>query len=163
VEVHLIQRPDDQSPQLIPGWLMKDVHCKREMTLTHYLWHWPGCDEMSPPPGMDIRTVSECRHRPVDREGNHPRKCIPLALKSSSQLNIQPSAELGRHRGQSNMTRKPRGLLDDQNCDEHKSKRFHLASMTREFLQTEEVPKRSPTFDYKDGHARKPKIYRLSI
>jgi len=43
-----------------------------------------------------------------------PAKRIPLALKSSSRLNIQPSAELGRHPAQADMTRKRRGLFDDK-------------------------------------------------
>jgi len=92
-----------------------------------------------------------------------PAKRIPLALKSSSRLNIQHSAELGRHPAQGDMTRKRRGLFDDENCDERKSKRFRLASMAREFLESEEVRKRSASFDDEDGHERKPKRYRSSL
>jgi len=46
-----------------------------------------------------------------------PAKNIPLALKLSSRLNIQHSAELGRHLAQGDMKRRRRGLFDDENCD----------------------------------------------
>jgi len=90
-------------------------------------------------------------------------KRILLALKLSSWLNIQHSAELGWRPSQGDMTWKGRGLFDDDNCDEGKSKRFRLASMAREHLECEEVRKRSATFDDKHGHAGKPKRYRASL
>jgi len=86
-----------------------------------------------------------------------PAKCIPLALKLSSRLNIQHSAELGRHRTQGDMTRKGRGLFDDENWDERKSKSCRLGSMARKLLESGEVRKRSASFDNKDGHKSKPK------
>ena len=92
-----------------------------------------------------------------------PAKCIPLTLKSSSRLNKQHSAELGRHPAQGDMRRKRRDLFDDENCDERKSKRFRLASMARAFLEGEEVRKHSASFDYEDGHKRKPQRYRSSL
>jgi len=92
-----------------------------------------------------------------------PAKLIPLALKSSTRLTIQHSAELGRHCAQGDMTRKSRGLIDDENCGERTSKRFRLASMAREFLESEEVWKRSASFDDEDGHERKPKRYLSSL
>jgi len=92
-----------------------------------------------------------------------PAKRIPLALKSASWLNIQHLAELGRHPAQGDLTRKRRGLCDDENYDERKSNRFRLASMAREFLESEEVRKRSSSFDDEDGHERKPKRYRSSL
>jgi len=61
------------------------------------------------------------------------------------------------------MTRKPRGLLDDEYSDERKSNRFRLASMGREFLESEKVRKRSASADDEDGHERKPKRYRSSL
>jgi len=91
-----------------------------------------------------------------------PSKPIPLTLKSSSRLNIQHSAELGRHPAQGDMTRKRRGLFDDDNCDERKSKRFRLASMARALLESEEVHKRIASFNDEDGHERKPKRDRSS-
>ena len=66
-----------------------------------------------------------------------PAKHIPLTLKSSSWLNIQQSMELGQHPVYVDMKRK--GLFDNENCDERKSKRFRLVSMAREFLESEEV------------------------
>ena len=92
-----------------------------------------------------------------------PAKSIPLALKLSSRLNIQQSGELGRHPAQDDMTRKRRGLFNNENCDERKSKRFRLASMAREPLESEEVRKRSASFDDADGHQRKPKRYHSSL
>jgi len=92
-----------------------------------------------------------------------PAKRIPLALKSSSGLNIQHSAELGRHPAQGDMTRKHRGPFHDPNCDERKSKIFRLASMARESLESEEVRTRSASFDDEDGHERKPKRYHSSL
>jgi len=92
-----------------------------------------------------------------------PAKCIPLALKLSSRLNIQHSAELRRHPAQGDMTRKRRGLFDDENCAKRKSKRFRLASMAREFLESLEVRKGSASFDDEDGDERKPKRYRSSV
>ena len=92
-----------------------------------------------------------------------PAKRIPLALKSSSQLNIQQSTELGRGPAHDDMRRKRRGLLDNENCDERKSKRFHLVSMAREFLKTEESRKRTGSFDDERSHKRKPKRFRSSL
>ena len=111
---------------------------------------------MSPAPGMDPSQRSDVVIRQW-REKGIPAKRIPLALKSSSRLNIQHSAELGRHPAQGDMTQKRRGLFDDQNCDKRKSKRFRLASMARELLESVEVRKRSASFDAEDGHERKPK------
>jgi len=90
-------------------------------------------------------------------------KRIPLALKLSSRFNIQHLVELGRHPSQGDMPRKRRGLFNDKNCDECKSKRFRLASMAREFLESEEVRQRSASFDDQDSHERKPKRYRSSL
>jgi len=92
-----------------------------------------------------------------------PAKHIPLALKLSSRLNIQHSAELGRHPAPGDMTQKHRGLFDIESCDERKSKRFRLASMAREFWESEEVRKHSASFDDEDGHERMPKRYRSSL
>ena len=92
-----------------------------------------------------------------------PAKRIPLALKSSSRLNIQQSAELGRRPAQGDMRRKRRGLIDDENCDERRSKRFRLVSMAREFLETEEARKRSASFDDEESHERNPKRFRSSL
>jgi len=92
-----------------------------------------------------------------------PAKFIPLALKWSCRLNIQHSEEVGQHPAQGDMTRKRRGLFNDENCDERKSKRFPLASMARELLESEELRKRSASFDDEDGHERKPKRYRSSL
>jgi len=61
------------------------------------------------------------------------------------------------------MTRKRRGLFDEENCDEGKSKRFRLASVARELFESEEVQKRSASFDDEVGYERKPKRYRLSL
>jgi len=55
------------------------------------------------------------------------------------------------------MTQKRRGRFDDENCDERKSKRFRLASMARVFLESEEVRKRSASFDDEDGHSVSPR------
>jgi len=92
-----------------------------------------------------------------------PAKCITLALKLSTWANIQHSAELGRHPAQGDMTQKRWGLFDNQKWDERKSKRFRLASMAREFLESEEVRKRSASFDGENGPERKPKRYRSSL
>ena len=92
-----------------------------------------------------------------------PAKCIPLALKSSSQLNIQHSVELGRHHASGDMTRMRRALFYDENCDEPKSKRFRSSSMARELLESEKVRKRSASFHDEDGHKRKPKRHRSSL
>jgi len=92
-----------------------------------------------------------------------PAKRIPVALKSSSQLNIQQSAGLGQHPAQGEMTQKRRGLFDDENCDEHKSRGIRWASIPREFLESKEVRKRSASFDDKDGYERKPKRYLSSL
>ena len=92
-----------------------------------------------------------------------PPKRIPLTLKSSGRLNIQQSTELGRRPALGDM--KSRGLLDDENCDERKSKRFRLVSMAREFLESEEGWKRSASH-YDEGslsHERKPKRFRSSL
>jgi len=61
------------------------------------------------------------------------------------------------------MTGKRRGVFDDQNCDERKSKRFRLASMSRELLESVEVRKCSASFDDEDGDERKPERYRSSL
>jgi len=82
-------------------------------------------------------------------------KRIPVALKSSCRFNIQRLAELGRRPAQDNMTRKRRGLFNNENYHEPKSKRFRLASIGIEFLESEEVGKRSMCFENKDGHERK--------
>ena len=92
-----------------------------------------------------------------------PAKHIPFALKLSSRLNIQYSADLGRHHVQGDMTRKRRGLFDHENCDERKSKRIRLASMARELLKSEEVRKGSASFHDEDAHERKPKRSLLSL
>jgi len=92
-----------------------------------------------------------------------PVKGIPLALKWSSQLNIQHSAEPGGHAAQGNMTQKRKRLFDDKNCDKGKTKRFCLASMARECLERENGPKRSASFDDEDGHEHKPKRYPSSL
>ena len=78
-------------------------------------------------------------------------------------MNIQHSAELGEHPAQGDMTRKRRGLFNDKNCDEGKFKRFPLASMARNLLESEEVRKRSAYFDDENGHERKPTRYDLSL
>ena len=92
-----------------------------------------------------------------------PVKRIALALKLSSRLNIEHSADRGQHPAQGDMTRNCRGLFDDQNCDDRKSKRFCLASMAREFFHSEEGSKRRPSFDDKEGHEPKPRRYRSSL
>ena len=92
-----------------------------------------------------------------------PAKRIPLALKSSSQLNIQQSTELGRCPAHGDMRQKRRGLFDDENCDERKSKRFRLVSMAREFLDREEARKRSASFDDKESHECQTKRFRSSL
>ena len=76
---------------------------------------------------------------------------------------MQPLAELGRHPAPGDMTLKRRGLFDDENCDERKVKGFRLASMAKEFLESEEVRKRSASFDDQDGHECKPKRYRSTL
>jgi len=70
---------------------------------------------------------------------------------------------LGRHPAQGDMRLKSRGLLNNENCDERKSIRFRLASMAREFLESEEVPKCSASFDDGTGHECKPQRYRSSL
>jgi len=107
---------------------------------------------------MAARAALGCRHPPVEREGNPPRK-VPLALKASSRLNIQHSAKLGRHPAQGDQARKCRGLFDDENCDERKSKRSRLASVARELFESEEIQKRCASLDEADGHEREPKRY----
>ena len=92
-----------------------------------------------------------------------PTKRVPLALKLSSQLNIQQSTELERRSADEEMRHKRRGLFDDENCDEHKSKRFGLVSMAREFLDREEVGKRSASFDDEESHECQPKRFRSSL
>jgi hypothetical protein len=102
---------------------------------------------------------------PEGERRESPAKRIPLALKSSSRLNIQQAAELVRRPAQGDMRRKRRGLFDDENCDERKSKRFRLVSMAREFLEGEEARKRSASFDDEENDAGKPKPnrYRSSL
>ena len=90
-------------------------------------------------------------------------KCLTLALTFSSRLNIQQSGEMGRCPAQGDMRRKRRGLIDDENCDERRSKRFRLVSMAREFLETEEARKRSASFDDEESHERNPKRFRSSL
>ena len=92
-----------------------------------------------------------------------PTKRIPLALKSSSQLNIQQSTELGPRPAHEDMRRKRRALFNDENCDERKSKRFRLVSMARELLDREEVRKRSASFDDEESHERQPKKFCSSL
>ena len=58
---------------------------------------------------------------PVGERMESPAKRIPLALKSSSRLNIQQSVELGQRPAQADMRRKHMGLIDDENCDERRS------------------------------------------
>jgi len=118
---------------------------------------------MSPAPGMDVRAALGCRHPQVEREENPMRKHIKIALKSASRLMIQHLAELGWHPAQGDMTRQRRGLFNDENSDEHKLKRFCLASMARELLESEEVGKRSASFYDEDGQERKTKKYRSSL
>jgi len=88
-----------------------------------------------------------------------PAKTIRLTLKLSSRLNIQQFAELGRHPAQADMTRKRRGLFDDENCDERKSKRFRWAFMAREVWESEEVRERRASFHDEDGQESMPKRY----
>ena len=76
---------------------------------------------------------------------------------------MQQSTELGRRRAHEDMRRKRRGLFDDENCDELKSKRFRLVSMAREILDREEVRKRSSSFDEEESHQRLPKRFRSSL
>jgi len=71
--------------------------------------------------------------------------------------------DLGRPRAQGDMTPKRRGRFEDQNCDEPSSKGFGLTSMSRELLESEEVRKRSASFDNEDGHERKPQSYLASL
>ena len=61
------------------------------------------------------------------------------------------------------MTQKGRGLFDDENCDERKSRRFRLTFRAREFLEREELGKRSASFDDEDGHGCKTKRYPFSL
>ena len=88
-----------------------------------------------------------------------PTKRIPLALKSSRPWNIQQWKELGRRPAYEDMRRKRRGLFDNENCHEHKSKRFRLLSMAREFFDREELRKRSASFDEKESRERQPKRF----
>jgi len=118
---------------------------------------------MSPVPGMEAMAALGWRHPPGERVPNLPQKSIPLALKSSSWLNIQHSAGLGWHPAQGDMTRQHQGLFDDQSSDERKAKIFHLASMDRQFLAREEVRRASTSFHDEDGHERNPKRYCLSL
>ena len=92
-----------------------------------------------------------------------PAKRIPLALKSSSQLNIQQLGEFGPRPAQGDMRRKRRGLIDDENLDKRRFKRFHLVSMARELLKTEEARKRSASFNDEESHERNPKRFRSSL
>ena len=71
--------------------------------------------------------------------------------------------ELGRRPAHEDMRRKHRGLFDDQNCHERKSKRFRLVSMAREFLDREEVRKRSASFDDEESHECQPKRFRSTL
>jgi len=100
---------------------------------------------------------------PTGERRESPAKCLPIAIKSSSRLNIQHSAELGWHPAPGDMTWKRRGLIADENCHEPKSNRFRLASMAREFLESDEVPKRSASFDDENGHTHNPKRYRWRL
>ena len=92
-----------------------------------------------------------------------PMKHIPLALKSSSQLNIHQPMEWRRRPAHEDMRRKRRGLFDHEHCDERKSKRFRLVSMASEFVDREEVRKRSASFDDEESHERQPKKFCSSL
>ena len=92
-----------------------------------------------------------------------PTKRIPLALKSSSRLNIQQLTKLERHLAQGDMREEGRGLIDDENCDERRSNRFRLVSMARESLETEKAWKHSDSFDDEESHERNPKRFRSSL
>ena len=72
---------------------------------------------------------------------------------------MSSSSSQERHPAQGDMTRYRTGLFDDENCVERKSKTFCLASMVRQFLESEEVRKGSASFDDEDGHEHKPKRY----
>ena len=61
------------------------------------------------------------------------------------------------------MRQKGRGLFDDDNCDERKSKGFHLVTMSKDLLDRKEVPKRSGSFDEEESHERQPKRFRSSL
>ena len=100
---------------------------------------------------------------PGGERRDSPTKRIPLAQKSCSQLNIQQAKELGQRPAHEDMRRMHWGLFDDENCDVRKSKRFRLVSMHREFLNREEVQKRSASFDDEWGHERQPKRFRSSL
>ena len=100
---------------------------------------------------------------PGGQRRESPTKRIPLTLKSSSQLNIQQSTELGQRPAHKYRRRKCRGLFDNENYDERKSKRFRLVSMAREFLDREEVRKRSASFDDVVSHEPQPKRFRSSL
>jgi len=115
-------------------------------------WHVSGAgDGREGSVGMSSSAGGERRESPA--------KSIPVALKSSSRLNLEHSAELGWHPALCDLTRKRRGLFDDEHCDERKFKRFGFASTSRDFLESEVVRKRSASFDDEDGHERKPKRY----
>ena len=88
---------------------------------------------------------------------------LPLALKSSSWLNIPQSVELGRCPAQGEMRQKRMGLIYDENCDERRSKRFRLVSMARELLETEEAKKPCASFNYQESHERNPTRFCLSL
>ena len=49
---------------------------------------------------------------------------------------------------------KRRGQIDDNNCDERKSKRFCLVSIASKFLETEEAQKRRAFIYYDVSHER---------
>ena len=70
----VIWRPEDWSPELILGRLMKQVNRKGEVPLTLYLKHYPAGHEMSPAPAMVARAALGCRHPPVEREWTLPPK-----------------------------------------------------------------------------------------
>jgi len=89
-------------------------------------------------------------------------KHIPLALQSSSRLNIPHSAELGQHPAGRDISQKRRGLFDNETCEMCKLKIFCLASMAREVLASEDVRKWSTSSDDEDGPERKPKRSRSS-
>ena len=92
-----------------------------------------------------------------------PTKRIPLTLKSSSQLNIKQSTDLGRHPTHEDMRRKLRCLFDDENFDERKSKRFQLVSMAKECLDREKVWNRSASVDDEESYEGQPKRSRSSL
>ena len=93
------------------------------------------------------RSVSQLPSPSGDRSESTTNR-IPLGVKSLSLLNIQQSSELRRRPPLGN---KRRAEFDNENSDEHKSKRSYLGYVTREVLGCEEarkeVRKREAHFD----------------